>query len=166
MQDAVAGHLCRVAQLALGVQHGQRIGIAHAVQFAVSLGIGRAGQDAADVEQVAAGPDQRALQRNAFHADRAGKADVGLEHAVAVQIAQFHVAEARMAILQGIGRIAQQVVELLVEQVEPLLAGAKAAKYRLPSRPAAERKIDEELFLAAIFALGTWRSACRPVRSR
>ena len=132
LQDAVARQSWPASRKwPCGVQDGQRVGIADAVQFAMSLGIGRAGHDAADVEQVAAGPDQRALQRDAFHAHRAGKADVGLQHAIAVQIAQFDVAEARMAVLQGVGRIAQQVVELLVEQVEPLLAGGKGREVPL-----------------------------------
>ena len=116
-------------------------------KFAVPLGIGRAGQDAADVEQVAAGPDQRALQGNAFHAHRAGKADVALQHAVAVQIAQLDVADARMAILQGIGRIAQHVVELLVEQMEPLLGGSKGREVPLAVAARGRAQIDEELFL-------------------
>ena len=80
-------------------------------RFAVAFRIGRAGQDAADVEQGAAGPDQLALQRNAFHADRAAKADVGLEHAVAFQVAQFDVRYARIAVLQRILGIAQQELE-------------------------------------------------------
>ena len=117
-----------VAQLELGVQERNRTCIVHAVQFGLSPGIGRARHDASHIEQIAARPDQRALQRDAFHPNRAGKSHVGLQHSVAGKIAQGDVAEARMRILQGIGRVAQQVIESFVEQVEPLLGGANAAK--------------------------------------
>ena len=119
--EPLAGNADFPAGLPLGVQGRERLAAVGAEQFAAPVRRRAADRQAGDVGRRAVRPEPFAVERHALHADHAGVADEHLQLPAAVQVAQLHVGDAAVRVLQGVLRIVGHRVPVLIQHVAALL---------------------------------------------
>ena len=87
---------------------------------------------------------------NGLHADHVPIADVHFRRAVAVQVAEFHVGDAAVRILDGIFRVTEHYIPLVVQNVTALLKAGKNGEIYFSIGRGQQTDVGDEFRLADI----------------